>query len=217
MRHIKTFLAASVAVLASTSAFALTETFGHHSPLFRLTLDPGDSFRLGAFDTSLGTLTGVRLTLKSSGAEQFEITNPFRLDEPFKHLTGSSSVFLHGPSGDVTQLLTSIPLDGIVPSRATANRIAMTNKSSTAVIVSGADFAAFEHPGGGLLDFSFNGGPTAVSVRVGNSLSIFAFGIVEADTFLTYTYRPTGVAEPASVALLAFSIGSLALARRRRA
>jgi hypothetical protein len=216
-----TIVFASAVLLASASALPANADFISFSHTTALEDGPfTDNFTLPTFDTTLGTLTGVSLSLSGDFDADVSILNTLGSPQPYANANGSIPLVGTGPSGTTfTDTETVGPFSGIAVPGTTFIPTASEAVNDTVTIPSG-QFNLYETPGGLPADFSF---ALNTSTFTGNPNPGVSFsGDAEADgvTTVTYTYTATtttSTPEPASLALLGFGLIGLSAFRRRKA
>ncbi|MGA3181690.1 MAG: choice-of-anchor E domain-containing protein [Verrucomicrobiota bacterium] len=195
--------------VADTESF--TAAYGSASAPFSV---GGDDFPVNLafpqFDASLGDLTGIEVTLTTTGLLQADVSN-VGAATTFSDAEASGTITVSGPDGEQSLLtLTTTPFSGSIaagtPASPTYSLGPQTSLSLQSVSeVPSSDFSAYEASGsGGSLEFpldaAFDGsssgnGPSSLSFAGDAS----AFGSVEVD----YTYM-AAVPEPGQ--LLSWSL-----------
>jgi hypothetical protein len=207
-------------IVAPTAALANVETFSEAIPTSTVpfTFD----FTLPAFDTSLGTLTGVTLTIDNTTVADIEVINLNGTPQPFTGAFATIPLTLTGPDGlNVTSTVTAGPISGVATqSFPSINQFPGNSGSSSAsVALPNSEFAFFENPPAGT-DLSFSaaslsgtfGGSGGQGVLFGGTADVGGTAQV------TYTFAAL-VPEPATWAMMLIGFGGmggvLRSARRR--
>lgn len=207
-----------VGATVPASAALETECYNFGSASDPLAVGGGGSianFSVGMFNTSLGTLDDIVITLTSYDSIQSQVVD---VGGPasFQNAQASANITITGP--DLTQTsgtLTTTPfsesigadssasLDGKVLSDSSGSSVtyaygpAAQSKVSTSSSVPVGDFGNYEVNGGGTLDYLLNASTAGTSSGYG-SPGVF-FGYV-ADTYgcldITYDYTPSVVTVP---------------------
>jgi hypothetical protein len=207
--------------VASAATISFTQSYAPQTPAFT------DLLTLNLFNSNLGALTGVELTLGTmlSGTVQIlnitgssqtftnagmEITVPITATGPGSVTASVSSLMGDDPSGTIGASLG--PYDFTVSSA-----IAMGSAA-----VPFADFASYEHPGGGnTLDALVVTAPDNIKF-FGTSVPGTFFGGIPFDSgtvTVTYTYTTSQTPLPGALSLFAGGLGLLGftgLAKRRK-
>jgi hypothetical protein len=220
--------AAAFLSIAPAAALAATEVVTVNLP------SDGSAFTIAAFNTNLGTLTGVTLDLDANVTLQ---TSVFNLGSattiPSASTTAMVSVYtpLPGPItlGDPvgtplidTIFTTSVTNAAVTPFSETLLP-AVTSSQSANLSVLSSDFGAYEHVGAGAL--SFNGAVSdvaltfpgaATSAGSGDDEFVGSSATLNSGSF-TITYSYNAVPEPAAWTLMILGFGGAgAMLRRRR-
>lgn len=205
----------------ASSAQANTVSFSVERPV-GLT-DWTDTMALGKFDTSLGQLTSITISLTGNVSGRGLAEN---LDEdaPTSVLLNlASTLTLHRP--DSSTLVVSNPLfsqtlalsafDGDIDfAGASGGTTGVRTASATEFVTTtnANDFALFSAHGGGLIHLGLNGAGVSEAIGSGNLASGFET-YAGARATVTYNYAP--VPEPETYAMMLTGLGLLAFARRR--
>lgn len=177
-----------------------------------------DTFSLANFNTSLGTLTSVTITLAYSTTGVVDIFNGTGVVQNFTDAESSVPLTLDGPAG-LTQTVDAVagPISGMAGPG--SNSFPATPGTGTLTIdVPTADFADFEIPPSASTDsYSVIGNTGTYS---GNSVTGVFFGgsaIAGGTTTVTYDYTvPTnGTPEPTTLVLMGGALVGLGLFRKK--
>jgi hypothetical protein len=204
---------------ADTESF--TETYGSSSaPLAVNGTDFPTVVPLPQFDTSLGNLTDIEVTLNTTGVLQAEVAN-VGVATVFTNAEAAGKIAITGPDGaGASVTLTAPQFSGLIGAGTpTVPTFALGPSASASTsslsFVPSSDFAAYE--GGGTLNFVLNAafaGNFSGNGPSGLSFNGFAsdYGSVEVD----YTF--SAVPEPGNLFLFSFLCfcGFAALDRMRR-
>ena len=229
-------LLAVVAVLSSTSAFAGTETF--NDVIASQSVGFSDTLYITPFDTSLGTLTGVTVTLSTTGTAELDVTNLTLNNLSFtngsaKYTVSTTVANIPSTVFNLTDNLTATIASGtvgaavqhdltafgfgIVTSDTTVKYTGLSISDSATSAISSAYFSAFETAP---LSVVFSVDATAGTYG-GTSVSGLAFGgnaTVGGNLNVVYTYTAATVPEPEQMALFLLGLPLIAgFARRKQA
>jgi hypothetical protein len=210
-----------VAILAFTQpasagmSYSETVSFAASIPPFSTNL----SFT--KFNSSLGTLTSVGITVNEAATIQSYVVNTTAIGGPAQNLSWTNvyttaALTATGPDG------ASITTDAMSTPWSSSSSALITYGPSTNATGSGSttttDVAAYEGPGMG----SFNVTASASSVTTTGSTGaegLLAFGgtaTVGGNVVITFNYIPAAVPEPASLGMVALGLGSIYAVRRLR-
>ena len=179
------------------------------------------NFNLDLFDSNLGTLTGVKLTLNASSVAQIDIFNGTSTNQNFTNAQSSIPVTVTGPaSTSVNFNLVAILASGVVvPNLNSFAGIPGNNSQFTDV--NSVNFGAYQAAGGGTAvngivvsasSGSFSGTANP-GVFFGGSATANGSVVVE----YSYDVPPSEVPEPGTYAMLGSGLVLLGVYRRRRA
>ena len=181
---------------------------------------PAGSFvnvALPEFDSSLGTLQAVDLTLTSTINGLVSIYNLTGASQSFTNALASMTVGVTGPAGTAASVtpMVIVPFGTVNPGETDFGPLANTASSSVAA----STLSSYETIGGGTLNFAvvssaggFFQGTSVPGVFFGGAVS------TSGDVDITYTYSPVNLPDSLSIAgALTAALGLLGLIRRRLA
>jgi hypothetical protein len=167
------------------------------------------------FDTSLGTLTGISFTIVADITATVKVVNLATTSETFTNAFTSDTVTTTGPGGfTLSTTPTASVASGTVAAGA-LNTYPGTTGTSTGSSVYTGSFTPYEGPGSATVALGFAGG-SASSGGTSPSSDILFGGSAAAGGYVkvTYTYTPSAVPEPTSMALLGIGMTSFLAFRR---
>ena len=184
------------------------------------------SLDFNKFDTSLGTLTDIVITLTSNNSLSSSIVN-LGAAASFQSAQVTSTIVIAGQDGAVTtDPLNTLPYDGSIgagtfsaPTLSTGTSVHDT--ASDVAHVNSANFGGYEAAGGGVLSYLLDASISAVSSGASKSSLVFfgyqatSVGTVEID----YDYTPNLSAVPEAgtmmAGLFALGFGFFSVCRQR--
>jgi hypothetical protein len=182
------------------------ETFSHTTPTQSVPFM--DTFLLDGFNTSLGTLDGITITLDATGTAEVDVFNAVGSPESFTGAKATLPISLTGPAGVTTAVVLSAgPLSGIAAVGFNTFP-GLPDSVTSSVSVLPADFVSYE--GLGLIVsviINAGNGTSGLGTYTGSSVPGVFFGgssTAGAVTTVSYAYDPstTTIPEPATMSLL---------------
>jgi hypothetical protein len=228
MKLTKTLFCIAALLLASSTLNADTVSFNATKSVDSI----GINFALGKFDTGLGTLTGLSLTIHSVGEGAFLITNT-SLTDPARVKNFSNSLFLTANDGGMADYTSSTLVETTTPATAGLGNLLPANTSRTYTIDAGqvlvnnivlsinsSAWGNYQSAGGiGTASFDAATSPSITVVGAAYAANTNnATANTELTLAYTYTSGPVPAPEPSTVVvqLLIAAAGVWFFVRRRR-
>jgi hypothetical protein len=183
------------------------------------------SLSFAKFDTTLGTLNSVTITLNDSFSTVLTVTNTSATTNASGYIRTEVQIAIGSGLGDWMNNSTDTTLPKfnytLLPLASTTSGTLTGTDSSTGVYTSGADaaiIALFEAAGGGTYNLPVGTFTDTLQSNTGgntNSGQVTSASITGTVTY-DYTPPPSGAPEPATMALLGSALVGLAVLGRKR-
>lgn len=229
LKGIRLAFALTVASVLSAAASTQAASVSYNSATFSGMSPYTVPLAIQKFDTSLGTLTGVSITVSSKTTANIVVINYGATNQVFTDATASIPVTvstLVGSSTSSSLTATSTLASGIAlaaPGQPGGFNVftgvaGSWVTSSPAAVIAPGDFANYSGVGFGTVNVSVSSGVGTFSGS-GSSVAFGGSAVVDSYVTVTYEYTPVLVPEPTSSAM--FGIGivlavGLGWGRRRR-
>ena len=225
MKYIKTIVAASGLAFGLLNGVgeAQGETVSYTSTLDTTPTDINTSLSLAKFNTTLGTLQSVTITLSSTASTIITVTNSASTESSGSvytsvkwTLTDPFSLF-----GNSVKLTVLVPdEDGITyslePSGSVVTPLATASGSSNYTFNTANILSEFSDAAGGLISLGLNSVTKTTLTNTGGNTGAVQATNANAVATVTYTYNPIAVPEPSSLWMAFCGIGALAFIHRLR-
>jgi len=204
--------AAAAMGLASTphahaAVLTQTEAFGSVVAM------PDDHFFLEPFDTSLGTLTGVTITLTLTGTISLEPEN-LRTSFTYNHASAEANATLFGPDFiEMEAFLTTPTVTGTFAPGDPPVLASASGPVTNTLDVPSSDFSSFETLASVTIVVD---GSAFWAAQTDPLATLSAVGDVPGSLTLVYTYAPAPVPEPSTALLVTAGLGALGFLSLRR-
>jgi len=218
--------ALAIATLIGGSSGTQAASVTYTSSTFTGVTPYTQSLSVTKFDTSLGTLTGISITVSAQAEASIGVINTTQSDLAFTDASSTSDVTVSTTVGSTASTNVSAST-GLIAGIALANSTTNVSGPQGALVTSGAatiapaDFGNYEGVGVGTVDLQVDAGTGHYS---GTGVSGLFFGgstTVASYVTITYEYTPAAAAVPEPTSSAMFGIGivlavGLGWGRKRR-
>jgi hypothetical protein len=213
----------ALAAVPAARAGVATETFTH--TIVPTSVPFTDNFTLPSFNPSLGTLTGVSVTMSLALTAEIDVINTSTTAQTFNNATATFSVTSTGPAGLV---MNADPVTGPISGTAAPAQGAtatftrfpgLTAFSSSTVQILAPSFGPYVGGTGSPMTFTASLNNATFAGITSSPNLYFGGSAVEGGTIsvnYTYTTADTSVPEPASLVMVGLGLAGAAAARFRR-
>jgi hypothetical protein len=192
---------------AHAAVLTQTEAFGSVVAM------PDDHFFLEPFDTSLGTLTGVTITLTLTGTISLEPEN-LRTSFTYNHASAEANATLFGPDFiEMEAFLTTPTVTGTFAPGDPPVLASASGPVTNTLDVPSSDFSSFETLASVTIVVD---GSAFWAAQTDPLATLSAVGDVPGSLTLVYTYAPAPVPEPSTALLVTAGLGALGFLSLRR-
>jgi hypothetical protein len=202
-------VAAAAAIGLASAVVTQTEAFGSVVAM------PDDHFFLQPFDTSLGTLTGVAITVTLTGTISLE-SSTLRTSFTYNNASAAAVAQMNGPDLlEMQTLLTTPTVSGAFAPGDPPVLASASGPVSNTLDVPSSDFSSFETLASVTISLD---GFAWWAAQTDPLADLSAVGDVPGSLTLVYTYSPVGapVPEPSTALLVTAGLGALGFLSLRR-
>jgi hypothetical protein len=194
------------ALAQPASAGLVTQTDNYSSPLASFSAP----LTFTKFNTQLGTLTGISITLNLTGTVTSQVHSTSSQAQTFTGASSTSTVTATGP--DLTVISASLlttPATGTIGANSTMTIGTDGGTVGSSSTLASYNFSPYESIGAGNFVINAVGHMTNGGSTNSSNVSIFGNSTVGGSLTLSYTYTPA-VPAPASLGMVILGLGCLA-------
>ncbi|HEV3271706.1 MAG TPA: choice-of-anchor E domain-containing protein [Candidatus Methylacidiphilales bacterium] len=187
-----------------------TETYTYTEPSTQFPFT--DTFTLPAFNTNLGTLQVVDLSVQADTTADVKIYNALPNAQAFTNAQASIATTVTDPDGNILSVTDLAEAPNAVAAPGLNDFPGIVGTGSQSVDISPSDFSAWENNQGHTVTLDLSAEDGTFSGNAPPGVFFGGVAVVDVSTTVTYTYA---VPEPSTWTLLLGGLGLLAFGRFR--
>lgn len=207
------FKIAAILATAAASFGAQAAVLTQSAALVLETTEIHQTFAFAGFDTALGTLNGVSVTLDGRAVSSASFTNSAAQAQSFA-FSSTLSLFLTGAGLDESLTLALFNHPRVPQTPVGTTNLGTVDKTDS-LTVDATDLTAFTAP----VTFTCDSDVSNTQSGGGGNIVVRQSTTAGCGVSLTYDYTaaPTSVPEPGALALVGLALAGVAVSRRRKA